>query len=30
VINVIEADAVWFAAQVHEIVHGHRRRVYAA
>lgn len=30
VINVIEADAVWFAAQVHEIVYGHRRRVYAA
>jgi hypothetical protein len=28
IINVIHADAVWFAARVHEIVHGHRRTVY--
>jgi hypothetical protein len=29
VMKVIHADAVWFAAQVHEIIHGHRRAVYA-
>jgi hypothetical protein len=29
VINVIRADAAWFAAQMHEIIYGHRRRVYA-
>jgi len=29
VANVIQADARWFAEQVHEIVHGHRRAIYA-
>jgi len=29
VMNVIRADAVFFAQCVHEIIHGHRRAVYA-
>lgn len=29
IIKVIEADVEWFTEQVHEILHGHRRRIYA-
>jgi len=28
VMNVIHADAVWFAECLHQVVHGSRRRIY--